>query len=556
MNSELFSEKKKMELDDYSPIVQLSRFLYLGKEFGIYRPENISTHNYFFPVNVSCIQELAKDDTNKLMPIKMITKAFESNLVPHPETLIFALAMCCKQDFSKDLSHAAYGAIEKICLTPEHFILFIKFVSQLSKQKIMSIHCNEPSRGWSNSLRKAINNWYLSKKPLELANCVTQCKSRYGWKHKDIIKLSHPCPNTPAQALILKYVMHGLEETKKSFGNNPDVQELIEYFQRVEDFKHCEDKIKAADLLEKYEFTLDYVPGHMLKCKEVWNSLIPLMDLHTLLNNIQRIHNLGLLKPDEPAIEKIINEITNKERLSHDYIHPVFVYITLKNYENSGRLLLYEKQKIKKQAKKPFPPLPKPNTKIIHALYQAFDLSIMNLKPTGLRYMITISVNKVMWETCTWRTGNMNGAEAGFLIAYIFSCCEKNVTIAAFDAANLNIINSNQLSDFPFIMTLRHLMTNNTIRLESPIVWAYQNHHQYDVFINVIDQIVEDCEFEHELEKYKVLMNLPHTKLINCIVCSSKRYEKDVHYGKNILTIYGLDATVPMIIQAFSQSLF
>lgn len=61
------------------------------------------------------------------------------------------------------------------------------------------------------------------------------------------------------------------------------------------------------------------------------------MDLHTLLSNLQRIHNLGLLKANAPAVEKIIDEITNKERLASSNIHPIFVYIILKNYEHSGK---------------------------------------------------------------------------------------------------------------------------------------------------------------------------------------------------------------------------
>lgn len=95
---------------------------------------------------------------------------------------------------SESLRHAAYLAVDKICVCPQHFILFIKFASQISKQKQID---GNSRHSWGHGLRKAVNNWYLSKSPIELAKCVTRYKSRYGWKHKDIIKLSHPVPNNP-----------------------------------------------------------------------------------------------------------------------------------------------------------------------------------------------------------------------------------------------------------------------------------------------------------------------------------------------------------------------
>lgn len=50
---------------------------------------------------------------------------------------------------------------------------------------------------------------------------------------------------------------------------NPNINEILKYIQDVEDFKHCEDEVRAAALLETYGFSLEHVPGHLLKSKEV-----------------------------------------------------------------------------------------------------------------------------------------------------------------------------------------------------------------------------------------------------------------------------------------------
>lgn len=109
---------------------------------------------------------------------------------------------------SESLRHAAYTVLNKICISPQHFILFIKFASQISKKKELDA-TGSSKHGWGQGLRKAVNNWYLSKTPMELAKCVTRYKGRYGWKHKDIIKLSHPVPLNPGICLIyLIFINH------------------------------------------------------------------------------------------------------------------------------------------------------------------------------------------------------------------------------------------------------------------------------------------------------------------------------------------------------------
>lgn len=72
--------------------------------------------------------------------------------------------------------------------------------------------------------------------------------------------------------VVLQYIIHGMKHTRASLekeADNPKINEIMEYIQKVEDFKHCEDEVRAAALLETYELSLDHVPGHLLTSKEV-----------------------------------------------------------------------------------------------------------------------------------------------------------------------------------------------------------------------------------------------------------------------------------------------
>ncbi|XP_031849518.1 RNA-binding protein RO60 [Nomia melanderi] len=533
--------------------IRLSRFLYVGKEYPDYQPGNWFVHNYFLAKNVPSIEELAENTEKQLVPIEIITKAFENNVVPNPETLIFALAVCCRQMKSESLRHAAYAAMNKICATPQHFILFIKFASQISKQKELDAS-GSSKNGWGQGLRKAVNNWYLSKTPMELAKCVTRYKGRYGWKHKDIIKLSHPVPNNPGGEVVLKYIVRGLEEIEKAYAEDSRFTEIIQYIKNVEDFKHCTDEIRAAGLLEMHKLTLDHIPGHLLKSKEVWNALIPSMNLNLLLTNLQRIHNLELLKPNSLTVSKVVDQIIKEE--ARDKVHPALVLITIRDYENSGKPLTYEKRKIKEQFQKPLPSPPKPNSKIIDALYKLLNLSFNHVQPTGLRYMVTINMNKVMLETHTWRSGNVNGAEAGCMIALALLRSEKNVTVATFKNVGIHAVSIDKTASFGQAMRRLQQMPVGNVNLGKPMSWAAHQNNKYDVFINVVDRIFEKSDTSEEaLQAYRLKMKLPNTKLINCAVCSSSTNYKEKR-DNNVLTINGFDASVPVVIQAFAKSLF
>ncbi|KYN05003.1 PREDICTED: 60 kDa SS-A/Ro ribonucleoprotein-like [Cyphomyrmex costatus] len=535
--------------------LRLLRYLYVGKDYPNYQPGYWFAHHYFIVRNVLAIEELAENEEKQLVPIELITKAFESNLVTHPEALVFALAVCCRQNKSEKLRHAAYESVKKICASTPNFILFVKFVSKLCREKEL----NYITQGWGHGLRKAINNWYLSKNPLDFIECVTKYKSRYGWKHKDIVKMAHPLGDSPESKMILKYIIHGLEKTKKDIADQVElpsnIVDLLKYMEEIEDFKHCEDEIRAASMLETCGFSLDHVPGHLLKSKEVWNSLLMSMDVIALLNNLQRIHNLGFLVINEPAVEKVTERLTNSEYIEKSAVHPALIFITLKNYQCSGKCLTYEKRKVRELARRSIPPGFNPNIKIMDALNEAFHLSFKNIQPTNLRYLVTISTNKSM-EASTWQNGNMTGLETAALMALILLRSEENVTIATYRNVGIHPVNVFKTDSFEDILKTLKMVSLGSTNSSKPIFWATARSKQFDVFINIMDQILQKHdESQERLKSYKEDLNLPDTKLITCALCSSSPYRRE-HYDRHVLTINGFDATVPNVIQAFVKGLF
>lgn len=66
--------------------------------------------------------------------------------------------------------------------------------------------------------------------------------------------------------------------TLEDQSENPNINKILKYIEDVKDFKRCEDQIRAASLLETNGYSLEHVPGHLLKSKEVgcYNIIINL----------------------------------------------------------------------------------------------------------------------------------------------------------------------------------------------------------------------------------------------------------------------------------------
>jgi 60 kDa SS-A/Ro ribonucleoprotein len=62
-----------------------------------------------------------------------LLQAFSDGYSAHPQSLVYALALCARQQTSEKLRIAAYSAVKTVCKAPEDFFLFIKFAYDLSQ---------------------------------------------------------------------------------------------------------------------------------------------------------------------------------------------------------------------------------------------------------------------------------------------------------------------------------------------------------------------------------------------------------------------------------------
>lgn len=122
-------------------------------------------------------------------------------------------------------------------------------------------------------------------------------------------------------------------------------------------------------------------------------------------------------------------------------------------------------------------------------------------------------MNKIMLETRTWRSGNVNGAEAGCMIALALLRSEKNVTVATFKNVGIHTVNIDKTASFGQAIRRLKQMPVGTVNLGKPMSWAAYQNNRYDVFINIVDQIFEKSDTSEEaLQAYRTKLKHPNTK--------------------------------------------
>jgi 60 kDa SS-A/Ro ribonucleoprotein len=86
-------------------------------------------------------------------------------------------------------------------------------------------------------------------------------RQRNGWGHRDVIRLSHPKPNSergsPGLGCVIKYVVKGLDAAKESYlaeDASKTIKKIITYLEATEDAKKLSvnDVDKACEMILKH----------------------------------------------------------------------------------------------------------------------------------------------------------------------------------------------------------------------------------------------------------------------------------------------------------------
>ncbi|XP_063234744.1 RNA-binding protein Ro60-like [Bacillus rossius redtenbacheri] len=533
-----------------SPETRLKRFLHYGSELQLYQPGDRLAQNHFVRDNLTAVSDLLADETKTPDAIVAhIVKAYSDGYSAHPAGLVFALAVCARQKESTPLRVAAYNAVRTVCKSLDSLFLFVKFMSELAA----------PNSGWGRGLRRVVCDWYASLDAAELARLVSSYCTRYGWRHRDLVKSCHFKTDDTAKAAVIRYAMFGLKDAREKFGDRPEAQQVLAYLQAVEDLKHSQDEQQAARLVEIHGLTRQHVPAHFHKSREVWSALVPGLPLPELLQSVRQLGRMRLLKGRELLVGQVLDSLQDQAALADSRLHPAQVLVALRNYQASGKAVPYL---VTAGAQIPVvrvPPPPPPNLKIIECLHMLLHSSFKMLVATGMRYLVALDVRPAMWAGRCAHCVSVSPAQAALLQALCLVKAERDVTVLTFlGDQRLQLLQLDPNYNFAQAEQNLKQMPGGDVDLTVPITWALNNKKAVDVFVILTDthvKLPDSIKPSVALGKYRTQMNLPNTKYVTCAFASSKVMVA-CPSDPRMLDIVGFDCHVPSVIEGFSRGAF
>lgn len=108
------------------------RILHYAHYLPLYQPGTKVLNEHFREFIKSLIENIATNG-DVALATNCVVKAFSDGYSAHPSMLIYALAVCAKQDISERLREDAYKAMKTVCSSSENLFLFIKYAKSLSQ---------------------------------------------------------------------------------------------------------------------------------------------------------------------------------------------------------------------------------------------------------------------------------------------------------------------------------------------------------------------------------------------------------------------------------------
>jgi 60 kDa SS-A/Ro ribonucleoprotein len=287
----------------------LLRFLILGSEGGSYYAgeQKLTVEN---AKNViACIKE------DGLATVDMIVDVSKSGRAPKNDPALLALALCTNPEYADAETRGyALAMLPEVARIGTHLFHFAEFVNS--------------QRGWGRLLREGIANWYTRQDEVRLANQVIKYQQRDGWSHRDLLRLSHPKPDSVVKGNLYRYIVKGAEGMKEG----DVIPELVVAFERAK----TADRKTLIKLIQDYNLTREMLPTETLNDADVWEALLENMPMTAMIRNLGKMTSIGLLTEGSNATVKVVNTVTDGAILKKARVHPFTILVALGQY-SQGR---------------------------------------------------------------------------------------------------------------------------------------------------------------------------------------------------------------------------
>ena len=353
-------------------MARLRRFLTIGTTGGTYytsAPELTRD-------NAEVVLRLAQSNPTAL--VDEIVAVSTAGRAPKVNPAIFALAIAASE---ADQAGRAYALskLSAVCRTGSHMFLFAGYVEQF--------------RGWGPALVKAVARWYNGKDVDRLTYQILKYRQREGWRHADLLALSHPRPVEAVRDRLYRYIVdtmtgrddeHVLRIVNSHRVSNYHLGEadsalpdLVGAYEQVQNAS----ALAAVNLIGEHDLSWEMLPDKLLGEALVWEALIGKgMPQTALMRQLPRLTRLGLTTGKTGGV--IAAQLADPQKLKQGRVHPINVLVAQRTYASARSV----------RGDSTWEPTPK----ITDALDAAFYAAYGAVEPSGKSMLLACDVSGSM----------------------------------------------------------------------------------------------------------------------------------------------------------------
>jgi hypothetical protein len=317
------------------------------------------------------------------------------------------------------------------------------------------------------------------------------------------------------------------------------VAHFLKHLHAVHEAGELKNASLACALIRSGRLVREHVPTVLFGSREIWATLLETMPLEALLRNLGKMTQNGVAGD---KYKEIVARMSDQTAILKARIHPIKVLVASKVYKNGhgdlGSLSWV------------------PNSFIVNAFTQLFQLSYGTITPTGQSIMVAVDVSGSM-SSAVLGSKVLTCRDASIAMALLYLETEKNVSVVGFSAGLTDMSGPSSRNQLRRGMTIdQGLAATNGMAFSStdcvlPILHAIKHNLKFDAFIVLTDNetYAPNEHPQSALVRYRQLMGT-ETKLIvigmtgNCFTIVDPNDRKT-------LNLAGFDTSTPEIASMF-----
>ena len=309
---------------------------------------------------------------------------------------LFVLALAASPKFADAKTNAAaLDALPRVARTGAQLRKFTAFCTNL--------------RGWGRSLRSAVADWYVTKPASELARQLFESENLPAWSHRDLLRLSHPRPATPAHNALFQWVVDG---KPGHLATSEMLDGQLRPMHAVELAKKARTEEQIVQLIEDYRMTAEMVPSRWKTSPRVWETLLDTMSYLELVRNLRHLTAIGLVRPQSATTALVVARLLDRKRVANSKIHPIALLDAFRTYRQSES----------------WEPVPS----VMDALNSAFYIAFDNVRPSGKRVYLAVDGSCSMGLSQCLGMPSLSPAMASLALSMIYAKTEPRYSAGSF----------------------------------------------------------------------------------------------------------------------------